>query len=208
LRKAYFALALVLATPTMGPLPSVAQDDSASPAPPFDTAQFARFAKTGKARIDGTFVLKVGSGAPAPQAGAMIECYPDLPYVEWALAQTAKAINKSSDTSTSGTPSADDPRLAPYTRTTKTDSNGTFHFYRLPYGRYVMRAALITRFARTVYNQQIQGSVYYAPSANGTIVYDYSHAYFDSNQVYAGPRTPFPPEFHLVARHNTFDPRR
>ena len=190
-------------------VPSIAANETA---PDFDAKQFARFAKPGKGRIDGIFVLKVGKGDAKPQSGATVECVPDLTYTEWALAQTANNINKSSDTSTSGTPSADDPRLATYTRTTKTDSNGSFHFYRLPFGRYVMRVSLITPFPRTVYPpaQVRAGAIYDAPQARGggQTVYDYTHAYFDSMPVYVGSRPPFPPIFHLVARHYTFDPRR
>ena len=181
------------------------------PAPAFDTAQYSRFAKRGNGRIDGTFVLKVGAGDAKPQSGATVECYPDLAYTEWALTQTANVINRSTDTSTSGTPSAEDPRLAPYARITKTDSNGAFHFYRLPYGRYVMRVSLISAFPRVVHNQvNVQVGTVYDPNSHNTAqtVLDYTHAYFDSKPVYAGPRTPFPPVFHLVARHNTFDPRR
>jgi hypothetical protein len=180
--------------------------------PAFDATQYAHFAKEGKARIDGTFVLKLGNSDAKPQSGASVECFPDLAYTEWALAATANAISNSSDTSTSGTPSADDPKLVPYTRTTKTDSNGNFHFYHLPYGRYVMRVSLITPFPRIVHNPlPAEAGISYQPlqpSGPGVTVYDYTHAYFDSKPVYAGQRPPFPPVFHLVARHNTFDPRR
>jgi len=181
-------------------------------APPFDAAQYARFAKRGTGRIDGVFSLRVGSGPARTPSGASVECLPDLPYTEWALAQTANTINGSSDTSQSGTPNSDDPRLRPYTRITKTDTNGNFHFYRLPYGRYVMRVSFISPFPRTVHNQvQAQlGTIYDAPQAVGTgiTVFDYTHAYFDSVPVYVGSRPPLAPVFRLVARHNTFDPRR
>jgi hypothetical protein len=193
----------------------IAQSPSAppqAPAPPFDTAQYVRFSKKGTGRIDGQFVLKLGTADVKPQSGVSVECFPDLPYTEWSLTSTANAINQSSDTSQSGTPSADDPALAQYTRTTKTDPNGNFHFYRLPYGRYIMRASLITPFARTAHNmiQEQISQVYSQPEALGTgfTVYDYTHAYFDSKPVYVGAHPPLPPIFHLVARHNTFDPRR
>jgi hypothetical protein len=211
MRRRLFALPALLVSLAWPAASSADDTASTTPAPAFDSAQYVRYSKNGKSRIDGTFVLRVGSGDPKPQSGATVECYPDLPYTEWALAQTANAINKSSDTTTAGAPSAEDPRLEPYARTTKTDSNGNFHFYRLPYGRYVMRASLITAFPRVVHNQVQGGAVYSGPNVvggPGQTVYDYSRAYFDSNPVYAGPRPPFPPVFHLVARHNTFDPRR
>jgi len=206
-------LAIILAVLTPAVVAQVSPAPAAEvPAPPFDTSQYVRFSKRGNGRIDGTFVLKLGVGVAKPQSGAAVECLPDLPYTEWALAQTANNINKSSDTSQSGGPSPDDPRLVPYTRTTKTDSNGSFHFFRLPYGRYVMRVSIISAFPRLAHNQvQVQiSTVYNVPQAVGTgfTVIDYTHAYFDSKPVYVGSRPPFSPVFHLVARHNTFDPRR
>lgn len=204
---AFAVLAVMPALVAQGP-PS-----SAGLAPAFDTLQYVRFSKRGTGRIDGAFIIKLGTDSVAkPQAGVAVTCLPDLPYTEWSLAQTANAINQSSDTSQSGTPSADDPQLAPYARTTKTDSTGSFHFYRLPYGRYIIRASLVTTFSRLAHNE-IQEQIsqdYNEPGALGTgfTVYDYTHAYFDSQPVYVGAKPPLPPIFHLVARHNTFDPRR
>jgi hypothetical protein len=207
-RVRYGVAAGVLALGLTGQAPPPA---STSAAPAFDAHQYARFMKPGKGRIDGSFTLRIGNADARPQAGAKVECLPDLAYTEWALASTANAINQSSDTSQSGTPQAEDPQLAPYTRITKTDSNGSFHFYHLPYGRYVMRVSLITAFARTVQNQNQAAAgavILVQPQTGGITVYDYSHAYFDSKPVYVGSRPPFPPIFGLVARHNTFDPRR
>ncbi|MDP9025886.1 MAG: hypothetical protein M3N13_10990, partial [Candidatus Eremiobacteraeota bacterium] len=160
-------------------LPSVAADDAVGPGPSFDAAQFAPFKKNGGGRIDGIFSLATAKGrkvTATPVSGVTVECYPNVAYAAWSLERAVATVKKGADLS--GVPNAAaDAKLAPYVRVTRTDSNGGFHFFRLPRGSYVMRASLMQSFPRKTADPNYP-VVIGGPQApkTGPTVFDVTHA--------------------------------
>jgi hypothetical protein len=122
-------------------------DDSA-PAPAFDARRLRAYRSPGSASLLGALVVSVAGGsAPIVAAHARVIAVPDSAYTRWWFETTNAALGTQSG------PFADppdDPKLAPFEKTTYTDDMGNFRFDGLPAGEYRVRGRVDATFDRTV----------------------------------------------------------
>ncbi|MBE7202176.1 MAG: hypothetical protein INR70_30840 [Parafilimonas terrae] len=94
----------------------------------FDAGAMAPIMQRGSASISGQASMKGQDGTVAPAAGAKVLLWPATPFTH-ELAQKMAAGQAQT---------AANAQLQPYARSTVTDAGGTFGFYGLPAGAYVV----------------------------------------------------------------------